>query len=73
MTLRQPETDTNFVDIQPDALERAAAAMRNELEDNRRAWEKTLWTLEYVRKTYPEDVKLNDALEAIRHHLERRF
>ena len=39
----------------------------------RRAWEKTHWTLEYARKTYPQDARLIEALDTIRHYLESRM
>ena len=73
MTLRQDETDVNFLDIKPADLEHAAEVLRGELSANRRAWEKTHWALEYVKKTYPDDQKLIEALDTIRHHLERRM
>ncbi len=41
MTMRQDETDVNFLDIKPADLEHAAQVLRGELEANRRAWEKT--------------------------------
>ena len=50
MTMRQDETDVNFLDIKPADLEHAAQVLRGELEANRRAWEKTCWSLEYVKK-----------------------
>ena len=37
------------------------------------AWEKTCWSLEYVKKNHAEDTVLIEALETIRHHLERRM
>ncbi len=73
MSIRQDETDVNFLDIKPADLEHASQALKNELEANRRAWEKTLWTLEYVKKNHADDSRLIEALETIRHHLERRF
>ena len=47
--------------------------LRGELSANRRAWEKTHWAIEYVKKNYPQDVRLIEALDTIRHHLERRM
>ena len=73
MTMRQDETDVNFLDIKPADLEHAAQVLRGELEANRRAWEKTCWWLEYVKKNHAEDTVLIEALETIRHHLERRM
>ncbi len=73
MTMRQDETDVNFLDIKPADLEAAAKTLRGELEANRRAWERVLWALDYVKKTYSDDVKLIDALDTVRHHLERRM
>ncbi|MBO5658736.1 MAG: hypothetical protein J6S08_04800 [Duodenibacillus sp.] len=73
MSIRQDETDVNFLDIKPADLEAAAKTLRHELEANRRSWERTVWALDYVRKTYPQDTKLIDALDTIRHHLERRM
>ena len=67
MTLRQDETDVNFLTLKPEDLESAAKALRD-----KRAWERTLWVLDYARKTYPEDHKLIEALDTIRHHLARR-
>lgn len=73
MTMRQDETDVNFLDIKPADLEHAVQVLRGELEANRRAWEKTCWSLEYVKKNHAEDTVLIEALETIRHHLERRM
>ena len=73
MTMRQDETDVNFLDIKPADLQKAAQELQGEISAVRRAWEKTHWTIEYVKKTYPQDAKLLDALETIRHHLERRM
>ena len=73
MTLRQDETDVNFLDIKPADLEHAAEVLRGELSANRRAWEKTHWAIESVKKNYPQDVRLIEALDTIRHHLERRM
>ena len=72
MTLRQDETDVNFLTLKPEDLESAAKALRDELDANKRAWERTLWVLDYARKTYPEDHKLIEALDTLRHHLARR-
>lgn len=68
--MRQDETDVNFLDIKPESLEAASARLRDELNANRRALERTLWAVEYVRKTYPKDTKLIDALETARHYLQ---
>lgn len=38
-TLRQDETDVNFLDIKPEDSQRSAMAVQSELEANRRAWE----------------------------------
>ena len=73
MTMRQDETDVNFVDIKPADMQRAAEAMREEISAVRRAWDKTHWTLEYARKTYPQDARLIEALDTIRHYLESRM
>ncbi len=73
MTMRQDETDVNFLDIKPADLEHAAEVLRGELEANRRAWEKTHWAIGYVQANYPQDAKLLEALDTIRHHLERRM
>ncbi len=73
MTIRQDETDVNFLDIKPADLEHAAHVLRGELEANRRAWEKTMWLIEYAKKNYGSDTALAEALETIRHHLERRM
>lgn len=73
MTMRQDETDVNFLDIKPADLEHAAKTLRGELEANRRAWERAVWAREYVSKNYAEDQKLLDCIDTIRHHLERRM
>ncbi len=73
MTLRQDETDVNFLDIKPADMEQAAQMLREEALATRRAWEKTHWTIEYAKKTYPDDARLLEALETIRHYLERRM
>ena len=49
-TLRQDETDVNFLDIKPEDSQRSAMAVQSELEANRRAWEKLVRTIEYVHK-----------------------
>ena len=36
-TLRQDETDVNFLDIKPEDSQRSAMAVQSELEANRRA------------------------------------
>ena len=48
-------------------------AVQSELEANRRAWEKLVRTIEYVKKTYPADAKLLEDLDVVRHHLEKRL
>lgn len=73
MTIRQDETSVHFIDIAPESLEDAATASQNELEANIRAWEKTIRTIKYVEATYPDDKKLIEALQTIRHHIERRI
>ena len=45
-TLRQDETDVNFLDIKPEDSQRSAMAVQSELEANRRAWEKLVRTIE---------------------------
>ena len=72
-TLRQDETDVNFLDIKPEDSERTARAVQSELEASRRAWEKLLRTIDYVKKTYPGDARLIDDLDVVRHHLEKRL
>lgn len=72
-TLRQDETDVNFLDIKPADTVAAEKAMKSELEANRRAWEKLVRTLDYVKKTYPQDLGLIESLEVVRHHLEKRI
>ena len=72
MTLRQDETDVNFLDIKPADLEHAAEVLRGELSANRRAWEKTHWASEYVKENYPQDVRVLADLDTIRHHVDRR-
>ena len=69
--MRQDETDVNFLEIKPESLEAASARLRDELNANRRALERTLWAVEYVRKTYPKDTKLIDALETAREYMRR--
>lgn len=44
-TLRQDETDVNFLDIKPEDSQRSAMAVQSELEANRRAWEKLVRTI----------------------------
>lgn len=73
MTIRQDETNVHFIDIAPDSLQAAASAGHDELEANIRAWEKTVCTIKYVEATYPDDKKLIESLQAIRHHIERRI
>lgn len=72
MKLRQDETDVNFLDVKPADLDRAAEVLQGRLQVNRRAWEKTLWAIGYVKKNHPGDKELLEALDAIRHHLEGR-
>lgn len=72
-TLRQDETDVNFLDIKPEDSQRSAMAVQSELEANRRAWEKLVRTIDYVKKTYPADAKLLEDLDVVRHHLEKRL
>jgi hypothetical protein len=62
----------NFLTLKPENLEGASYALREELDANKRAWERTLWVLDYVKKNYPNDQKLIEALDTIRHHLARR-
>lgn len=73
MTLRQDETDVNFLDIKPADWDKAFSAMQDEFEANRRAWEKAVWLIAYAKQNYPEDIKLVDGLETIRHCLESRM
>ena len=46
MTIRQDETDVNFLTLKPENLEGASYALREELDANKRAWE-----------AMPEDVR----------------
>lgn len=71
--LRQDETDVNFIDIKPGDIKTADASTRAELDANRRAWEKARRASDYVKKTYPQDARLIEALETILHHLEKRI
>ena len=61
-TLRQDETDVNFLDIKPEDSQRSAMAVQ-----------KLVRTIEYVKKTYPADAKLLEDLDVVRHHLEKRL